>query len=128
MFGHGDDLGEAAYMLEVTEPAKDEGTRDREEPRPKRARTTPGKVALVAASLEGVEARLQARGETARFALIQPGHLQHSCTTAEARVNFWPCTLRWSVEGRQGDVIEAALLAPMDEECLPVVSHAAAAS
>ena len=89
-------------MLEVTEPAKDEGTRDSEELRPQKARPSLVKVALVAASLEGVEARLQARGETARFALIQPGHLQHSCTTAEARVIFWPYTLRWSVKAGRG--------------------------
>ena len=93
-------------------PAEDEDAGDREEPDMKRPRNSEFVEVSVAASLDGIEARLQARGETPRFKMVRAGLLQHSCTTADATVNFWPSTLVWSVEGRQHSLIEDALLAP----------------
>ena len=94
-------------------PAEEEEAGDREEPEMKRPRNSEFVEISVAASLDGIEARLQARGETPRFKMVRAGLLQHSCTTADATVNFWPSTLVWSVEGRQHSLIEDALLAPI---------------
>ena len=72
-------------------------------------------VVSVAASLEGLEARLEYIGEVPRFILVAPGRLQHACSKAVAWVNFWPNSLRWSVEGMQSQDVECALMAPMAE-------------
>ena len=71
----------------------------------------------MAASLDGIEARLREMGEAPRFAVAGPSgsHLQHSCSTFLARVNFWPSTLLWNVEGPRSSVVEAALLLPVGE-------------
>ena len=95
--------------LEVAEPTAGDDAIDREEPQAKKPRPAQRRIE-VAASLDGIEARLQALGEAPRFLAVQPGQLQHNCTSADARVNFWPSTLRWSVEGRQCSSVEAARL------------------
>ena len=86
-----------------------------EEPLRKRPRLERTRVE-VAASLEGIEARLRTFGEAPRVRALQPGLLQHECTTAEAVVCYWPGTLRWSVEGRQSGMIEGLLLQPLTQE------------
>ena len=69
-------------------------------------------VRRVAATLEGVEARLRSVGEYLLFREVQPGLLQHACSTAAAVVSFWPSTLRWQIDGAQCESIEKTMLAP----------------
>ena len=73
---------------------------------------------MVSASLDGVEARLRLIGESQRFFVTDKGgrQLQHQCTTEDARVNFWPGTLQWNVEGPRGAFVESALLLPLGDE------------
>ena len=92
--------------------AAEEDAAGREEPPEKRPRNGELVQVTVAASLDGIEARLRAHGETPRFRVVRAGLLQHTCTTAEAAVSYWPSTLAWSVEGSQRNLIEDALLAP----------------
>ena len=143
VFGHGGELGEAAYVpvqqaaveavaalpAPAPQPPPKAPRAVAEEPRAKKARRSKG-AAVVVASLEGVEARLLTVGETPRFAVVDPSgrQLQHRCTTADARVNFWPGTLQWSVEGPHSAFIEDALLSPVDEEGKPNEPRDAAVS
>ena len=134
VFGHGDDLGEAAYEpvevaaatasaeLPATAPQQPAGTRRAVAEEPRAAKKARCRVpAVVDASLDGLEKRLQAFGENPRFETVGPGgrQLQHQCVAAAASVNFWPATLLWSVEGPDMAAVEAALLRPLpsdDEE------------
>ena len=127
LFGH-EGLGAAAYApagpcaVAVSQDAvATEREPPSEQPQCKKARTASLHVVSIAASLEGLEARLAGIGEAPRFVAVQPGRLQHACSTAEAWVNFWPSSLKWNVEGRQCRSIEDALLAPaaLDEEMQP---------
>ena len=113
VFGHCEGLGAAAYAPVVSEAASAASEEVREQPKCKKARTSAQQAVRVDASLEGLEARLEAIGETPRFAAAQPGRLQHACKTAEAWVNFWPTSLRWNVEGRHRSRVEEARLAPV---------------
>ena len=113
MFGHGEDLGGAAYTEDGAEPACAAAAGDCGQARHKKARTSRQEAGEVVASLEGLEACLGVLGERPRFAVAQPCQLQHVCSTAEAGVNFWPNSLRWNVEGRRSFLVEAALLAPL---------------
>ena len=128
IFGYGDDLGEAAYLPDTAVPEQGGKAGDREQPpQPKRARTTtPGSVALIVASLDGLEARLTACGEEPHFVQSQPGLLRHTCSTADASVCFWPGSLKWCVDGPQAALMDAALLAPHTDASPAGTFHAAA--
>ena len=137
IFGHGGDLGEAAYeeLLVVdsgTATPEPAATAPQQAVVTKRAaavevqrdakRTCSRTPGFVNASLDGLESRLAALGELPRFVAVGPGgrQLQHQCRLSAAAVNFWPATLQWSVEGPGGSTVEAALLRPPpseEEEC-----------
>ena len=134
VFGHGDDLGEAAYVqvqvatvtasveLPAQAPQQAEVTKRAAVEEPRAAKKARGRTqAFVNASLDGLESRLKALGEHPRFVVVGPGgrQLQHQCRAVAASVNFWPATLQWSVEGPGSSAVEAALLRPLpsgDEE------------
>ena len=66
----------------------------------------------VAASLSGLEERLEILGELPRFVAVGTGRLEHTCLRAEATVCFWPGTLKWEVHGKHGYRVEQDLLEP----------------
>ena len=69
--------------------------------------------AVIPASLDGLECRLEKAGEVPRFRTSDAGGLYHSCTTFDAQVRFWPSTLEWCVEGPDGGTVEALLAMPL---------------
>ena len=73
-------------------------------------------VRLLAVSLEGLELRLSRLGEPPHFVEVEPGHLRHCCISMDARVSFWPSSLKWTAEGRQRSLLEEALMAPLLDE------------
>ena len=117
-------LGEMAWGFDEDEPEERrlggcvagapaaEAADANEEPLGKKPRTEHRQV-VIAASLEGLEARLRHGGEAPQFRVVRPGLLQHHCSTAEAVVSYWPGTLRWSVEGRHSEAVEDLLLQPL---------------
>ena len=113
-FDFENDLGEAAYRQDAAEDGQGHAASDRTQPpQAKRARTeATGHAGFVAASLEGLEARLTACGEVPRFVPMQPGLLRHECRTVNASVSFWTGSLKWCVDGPQAAVIDAGLIAP----------------
>ena len=131
VFGHSEDMGVAAYVVEAQPGAAVEALTA---PAPaKRAaagqdESSSKKVCLgmssavsgvpapaapfVPASLERVEERLSLAGEQPRFVSSEPGCLRHTCTSVRAEVTFWPGTLRWRVTGVQAETVEDWLLRP----------------